>query len=155
MAEENGRKLITISLAIVILIAIIALVYVNLPEEKTKEDDKTQDDDNNDDIIPVGEEILSIIYYIAKKIENIPYKFQNDYTNIKWQEIIKENVNLKNLCKDRNIKDVDSIRTELLKLKRIILKTLKDLTDHDAKVLKITMDKVIKKRIMELNESVE
>ena len=55
MAEKNNRKIITILLAIVILIAILALVYVNLPEE-------TKEDDNNDDIIPVGEEVLSIIY---------------------------------------------------------------------------------------------
>ena len=57
MAEKNS-KLITIILAIIILIAIIALVYINLPKDETKEEDKTEDDD----IIPVGEEILSIIY---------------------------------------------------------------------------------------------
>jgi hypothetical protein len=53
MVEKNDSKLITILLAIIIIIAIIALVYVNLPEEKTGE---------KDDIIPVEEEILSIIY---------------------------------------------------------------------------------------------
>ena len=40
MAEKNDSKLITISLAIIIIIAIIALVYVNLPEEKIKEDEE-------------------------------------------------------------------------------------------------------------------
>jgi hypothetical protein len=61
MAEKKDSKLITILLAIIIIIAIIALVYANLPEEETKEDN-----DNNNDIIPIGEEILSIIYESQK-----------------------------------------------------------------------------------------
>jgi hypothetical protein len=67
MAEERNSKIITIFLAVIILIAIIAIVYVNLPEEKTNEEDNTQDDENNDNIIPAGEEILSIIYESQEK----------------------------------------------------------------------------------------
>lgn len=61
MTEKNYSKLITIILSFIILVAIIALVYVNLPEDKIKEEDLSQDD-NNDDIKPGGEKILSIIY---------------------------------------------------------------------------------------------
>jgi len=53
MVEKNNSKLITILLAIIIIIAIIALVYVNLPDENN---------DKNNDIIPVEEQILTIIY---------------------------------------------------------------------------------------------
>lgn len=84
MAEEKSNKIITILLAVVITIAAIAIIYVNLPQEKNDENITNDDvtDDNTDDgtdennnppatiifTVTYNDEILS---YTLEELENL------------------------------------------------------------------------------------
>ena len=66
MAEENGsNKLITIVLAIVITFAAIAILYVSLPEENTKDNDTSNENEESQ----TEEEIILTINYNDEIIE--------------------------------------------------------------------------------------
>jgi len=59
MAEENNQnKLITVTLAIIICIAAITVLYVNLPQKDTSEEENNETIDENEE----PETILTMIY---------------------------------------------------------------------------------------------
>ena len=77
MAEKNNQnKIITITLAIIICLAAIVLLYVNLPDGSSDTDDETTDDTNGGDEVEELSVVLTVTYgeteneYTLGELEN-------------------------------------------------------------------------------------
>jgi len=89
MAEENGNnKTITILLAIIITFATIAIIYVNLPQETTK-DDNIEDENPEETYLTVvyGDEQVTYSLSELESLETITGMggFRTSYPSIKGQ----------------------------------------------------------------------